>query len=165
MTTRGIVRWFWRSSAPLFVPTIDDEDYCLYVVKDPTSRPTPVESWPVKAVSDLVGIKISWIVYSVGDPIQSSSWDSDSGINIISSDFSDDYARIAFDGGSSKTIYSFTNNVTLLSTATYSQTVKIYVDNKACSAPIAYGQGGASLANPCYTPVTYGPGGADLACP
>ena len=141
---RGLLRWFWRSQSPN--PPSEIDNTCTYVVKDPATRPGQTERWPTKHADDVYLYIIDWSVYAASDPIVSSTWTTDLGLVLWQEDFTDVLARVLVGQGLNRRVYSLVNTVTLASSAEYTQTVKIIIDNKVCAPRPTYGPSGAELA-------------------
>lgn len=144
-SVRGLLRWFWRLEE-YNLPDFTGYEPCVYVVKDPASRPTPIQSWPTKAIQDNLVLKIDWTVWAASDAIVASTWDVDYGFVTWDTEMDAIYTTIYVGLGSNHRTYAMRNTVTLDSGAEYTQEIKFHVDEKEPVAPPAYGPGGAELA-------------------
>lgn len=142
--TRGLIRWFWRSQ--VFNTPTQVDDVCVYVVRDPASRPTPVERWPKKTETGNYLYVIDWSIYAATDPIITSTWEVDKGLNIWSESFTDIKTNIFVGFGRDHRTYALKNTVMLTSTTVFEQVVKLIVDNQICIIVPPPGPGGAELA-------------------
>lgn len=160
---RGLYRWFSRLTKPETTVVDPPDVTCTFVVQDPAARVNQVNRWPSKTTAEKFLYVIDWSFYAEEDPIVSSVWTVDGGLISVQSSFTSTTASNYVIYGNDRAVCNLINTVTLLSTAEYTQVVKLIIDNRGCAPRPEYGPGGAD--QECVPRPTPGPGGADLVCP
>jgi hypothetical protein len=141
---RGLYHWFFRLEE-YNTPTVADNE-CTYVVRDPTLRVNQVINWPTKPYNANYIYKIDWSFYAAIDPIVASTWVLTGGLVSWAESFTDTMAQSFVGFGDNRATCNLINTVTLASSAEYTQTVKLIIDNRVCVPRPTYGPGGAELA-------------------